>query len=605
MKRLVRTLLMVGWWVATPLASTAQQPGSFAGQDDSTAPANPYMATGRVVTEGGIAAPGVMVLLEISDMRIRRPIASDQQRTDSRGEFSFDLSAHDIPTLGLEFTVDSPRYQPRIKIIEVAQDALPAQVELTVEPGTLARGTVTNTEGKPLEGVRVVFSGGRPRQSDENGEWEAWGLPTGRAVLQLRAPGYAPANVEVTSEEPTIVEGIEVILESARQLSGRVVTRAGMGIDGAYVGLATLDTNQRLAPVRTRDGGKFTFTSVPDAQHDFRLTAEAPPPFLTTVEEVNVAPDSSTALELVLDEGLFLAGRLTTQAGTAVGGARVLVLDMQGSQLGEAVADADGRWRVGAFEPGEALRVVALPGVAEANWGIADLVIELPKAGATTMTGFVELWNRPFSSTFEATMKDGRLSMTRTDTGRGGLGARVVYDAAWDGEAEKIEGTLEVPEQGRTGTFTMTRRYKAVGAEGPTALAGEWEIREEVGAARLLPSPTMWSVTLPVLPVDVRTDHSVAEAGRIAGRVAFADGSPFVDGQVMLGGWNRTNVLMLRAPIKPDGTFELAGVPADGTFRLMAQDAAGEAQTREQIARAGLTNLLLTDGERPADGIDE
>lgn len=616
MKRLANVLLMVGCCVAAPLASMAQQPDSFLGQDDSLAPANPYMATGRVVTEGGTSAPGVLVLLEISDMRIRRPVANDQTRTDSRGEFSFDLSAHDIPTLGLEFTVDSPRYQPRIKIIEVAQDALPVEVELTVEPGTLARGTVKNVEGQPLEGVTVVFPGGRPRKSDENGEWEAWGLPTGKAVVQLRKAGYAPANIEVASDEPTVVEDIDVVLESARQLTGRVTNRRGDGLDGAFVMLTALDSRQRLGPIRTRDGGKFTFTSVPDAQHQFEIVAEAPSPFLTTVDRIEVAPEDTTAVEVVLDEGLFLAGRLTLGADAPMGGATVVVLDADTERrLAETVSDAEGRWRVGAFEPGTKLRLIALPGIAEATWGIGDLVIEPMKPGASALDGFVEMWNRPFSSKFSITLKDGRIAMTRRDDGSGGMGGDVVYDAAWDAKAETVEGTLAVAAQGRSGTFTMARRYSApvakdvAGQTGDAAalasMAGEWEIREELTAASTVPSPTMWSLALPKMPVDVRTDRSVVEAGKIAGKVLRSDGSPFIDGTVFLGGWNRTRVLTLRAPIKPDGTFSLNGIPADGTFELYATDAEGERGTRPRLARAGVADLALSEGDPPADGIDE
>lgn len=605
MKRSTRVLFMVGCCVATPLALVAQQPDSFVQQDDSTAPTNPYVANGRVVTATGQAAPGVQVLLEISDMRIRRPIASDQTRTDSRGEFSFDLSAYDIPTLGLEFMVDSPRYQPRIKIIEVPQGELPVEVELPVEPGTLARGTVRSADGKPLEGVRVSFPGGRPRQSDENGEWEAWGLPTGNVTVQLRAPGYAPALVDVRTQEPGIVEDLNMVLESARQLSGRVVNRRGEGIDGAMVGLKA-DTGQRLGSVRTRDGGKFTFTSVPDAQHAFEIAAQAPPPFLFTVERRTIAPDSTDPVDVILDEGLYMTGRVTTTDGHALASARIVINDPdRGAPLGETVSDADGNWRLGAFEPKAAVQVVVLPGSSDATWGIGDLVVAPAAPGSPAMDGEVELWNRPFSSRFKVSVKDGRVVMTRIDDGAGGMGGEVLYDAPWDGQAERIEGTVAVPTEGRTGTFTMTRRYQAIGAQGPNALAGEWEIREELTAATTLASPALMNVTLPRLPVDVRSDSVVPPATTIAGRVVREDGTPFIDGKVYLTDWNRTRVLQLTTSIKPDGTFTMSGVPVDGTFLLSAFENDGEHRTGMKIARGGLADVILTEGDPPPDPMDE
>src|SRR5690606_13469202 len=128
---------------------------------------------------------------------------------DTEGRFEFDLREHDFPEYGLEFITVSRRFVETTRIMVLRRSELPLELELEVQPGTIAQGIVTDEQGTPLPGVRISAPGVRQQESDSEGRWEVFGIP-GFAELRFFKDGYAELFLPVRTDSPQVVEGLEV-----------------------------------------------------------------------------------------------------------------------------------------------------------------------------------------------------------------------------------------------------------------------------------------------------------------------------------------------------------------------------------------------------------
>jgi hypothetical protein len=114
--------------------------------------------------------------------------------------------------------------------------ALAAQTSATSSPGTgVVRGTVTTTSGGPIGGAYLLLSlpnrgSTTSVESDEDGKFNAVGVPAGPAWLVARRIGYRPDSVQVTvnageTVESTVhLERIAVELDRVQVIGRRDVT---------------------------------------------------------------------------------------------------------------------------------------------------------------------------------------------------------------------------------------------------------------------------------------------------------------------------------------------------------------------------------------------
>ncbi len=538
-------------------------------------------------------AEGVQVLLELSDMRIRRQVAWLQARTDTEGFFEIDLSSHDMPNYGLEFNTVSIRFMEARRIVIHKREEFPVHIELEVQPGTVARGIVTDDQGKPLEGVTILAPGVRTQTSGENGEWESFGLYPGGASLLFRKEGYSEQNLSVQSSGPEVLEGFEVVMPVATQFEATVVDPVGNAVEYPLVYFRTGD---RYLMETGDDRGRVLFRGVPEVLDEVSLTAMAEG-FLPTDKELNRTEKDDFAATVEMRYGVFIGGASHLPTGEPAPGAIVVAGDVFNRSAPQAVADADGKWRLGPFEPGGDIVLTVLPPSPEATWGIADLVFK--SAGGDRYEGVVEMWPKGFSSDFTASFDGANVAMRRVDAGTGGFSGPVKYVAQWDGAANRIEGTLEVVGFEQTGTFTMERRYASGGG-----LAGEWEVREEVGASNLNVAPQHLGLKATMLPVTMHLDMNLTGGLSLAGTVTRADGTPFIDGTVHLSDWEGSDVYRPVADIRAGGRFRFDRLP-EGTFQLFAVSADGAHVATPRILRGGIDGVTLTEGDPDQDSLDE
>lgn len=90
-----------------PVAAFYQIPEDILNADNAPRE-NIHRVDGSVMSEDG-PATNVEVLVEITDMRVRRQIDTLRTRTDENGESPIDLSKFEAPELGLRPPRDSSR----------------------------------------------------------------------------------------------------------------------------------------------------------------------------------------------------------------------------------------------------------------------------------------------------------------------------------------------------------------------------------------------------------------------------------------------------------------------------------------------------------------
>jgi protocatechuate 3,4-dioxygenase beta subunit len=260
----------------------------------------------------------------------------------------------------------------------------PEAVELgvvTLEPGTAIEGVVTDSAGSPVAGAEVIARSNEPVRSwfqepeppspyitGTDGRFRIVDLRRGDHVdLEVHHPAYAPAQalaVEVPTPEPLHVE-----LKRARSLAGRVVGPRGEPVPGAL-----LSRIEELRIGGGSQGSAFTLGQT-GADGTFRVTGLAPGTLNLEVSAdgyrtrrtggVQIPEDRDVEhLEVTLEPGVILAGRVLDSLGEPVGDANVWVhperprREMTFRMPGPTRTDGEGRWQVDGLDPG-AVRVDA------------------------------------------------------------------------------------------------------------------------------------------------------------------------------------------------------------------------------------------------------
>lgn len=147
-------------------------------------------------------------------------------RTDANGRFTFPFQFKPGPT---PLCVQVFGYAPAAKMVEVKAGMGP--VEFTLQPGQVLRGRVTDREGHPICGVRVMYD--RPHRAplqlhhyvgfdtttDALGRFVWDGAPEGEVSLTFFARGYLTIRSQSLESGP---EEQQVVMGPAWRISGRV-----------------------------------------------------------------------------------------------------------------------------------------------------------------------------------------------------------------------------------------------------------------------------------------------------------------------------------------------------------------------------------------------
>ena len=211
------------------------------------------------------------------------------------------------------------------------------------------------------------FAGGPAIHADD-GRYALDNVPPGTLQIMVNATGYVAATRgDIAVEDGKTVTGIDIALDRGANVSGRV-TAAGAPVAGAQVHLAFQRTANFSNPTTDADG-LYTMNGLAEGDHtiEFQKTG-----FVILHKPVTITAGKDLRLDVELDPGRELRGRVVDHSGQPVVAANIATVGGDGRPLAMVASDgegnfvlqglADGRYKVTArkdgFVSGEASDVV-------------------------------------------------------------------------------------------------------------------------------------------------------------------------------------------------------------------------------------------------------
>lgn len=282
------------------------------------------MISGLVVNSEGSAVEGAVANLRNSEPNSwyndRHPLP--QSLADATGHFRI----ASIPPGQYELTVKAEGHiEVLVGSIEVhADEEIP--VEVVLNSGGVIRGIVGDQSGSPIPGIKVSSrstdrlirrrQGHRVAHTDEQGRFRFDILEPGEHHLTFSGEGWVIDQRLVDTGSDLL----EVTLERAQLVSGRVVTLHGEPIEGARIdwlggdsgfGFAASDSNGHFQLWMTKPA---LYLSV--SAHGFaRMSLK--------VEELKLEKPDTDLGDLVLSEAVRIEGRVLSPDGVPLSGARI------------------------------------------------------------------------------------------------------------------------------------------------------------------------------------------------------------------------------------------------------------------------------------------
>ncbi|HUR27207.1 MAG TPA: sigma-70 family RNA polymerase sigma factor [Planctomycetota bacterium] len=255
--------------------------------------------------------------------------------TDGRGAYRIEGIAAGRYTM---------RVYPRLDAFAAAEEfeivgGQELRKDFSIERGHTLRGRVTEAgTGTPIPGARVGegWTAKRNVTTDANGEYVFEGFATqGFYDIDVTARGYGRKLATVRAPDGPFPERLDVELERARSLAGRVVDASGAPIEGAYVAAVAylIDGGHDWESFVTGADGRFEIaTLAPDAHHALWVRRESFASFLRQLPEREVETPRFDVGDVVLVRGSSVFGTVIDEAKRPVPGMNV-ELDGNGAEF--------------------------------------------------------------------------------------------------------------------------------------------------------------------------------------------------------------------------------------------------------------------------------
>ncbi|WP_338273972.1 carboxypeptidase regulatory-like domain-containing protein [Corallococcus caeni] len=341
----------------------------------------PAKYAGTVLTEKGAPAPGVSV-------RLYTPSVTPESRTvltDARGRFSFrsvegppgQLFAETATHDGLA----SVRTEPREDVV------------LTLGPGMVIHGTVSDDAGRPIPGARVqadLRDANAPSQrgqtvTDARGRYRLGPLFRLPHFVAVRAAHHVDAEPEY-QELGKFEEQLDFTLPRAASVEGVLVDEEGQPLAGRTVQL-------HPGPVSPSEVEFITDHAVTDEAGRFVLDASAEGPAWLDVDDATFVLQRlavelpSEPVRMVLRRGTPVSLTVLSAAGAPVRGAQVTLWkrDARGEADRVEVTDAHGQATLQGVSPGSYVAEARVPGRAADVHASQPLDVQTGEAPSVTL----------------------------------------------------------------------------------------------------------------------------------------------------------------------------------------------------------------------------
>ncbi|HEX9986816.1 MAG TPA: carboxypeptidase regulatory-like domain-containing protein [Thermoanaerobaculia bacterium] len=239
--------------------------------------------------------------------------------------------------------VEVPRAEPLQIELEVAA-RLSGRV-LTEQGDPVAGATVT---AKPADAALPAGLSGMTTETDLAGAYVLSDLAAGKVALTAMAKGYIsvdPLLMDVSQGRS--VDHVDLTLRRGAAIEGTVLTPSGVPAIGARVTLRRTITPDRMLEIeiagssRTDGDGRYRLEGVPVGQQMVRADHEA----YVAVDRALQVQAGDNHLDLRLNEGFAVAGRVVDNGGRPVGGAAVALQTAGPGSARQDVSGSDGAFR--------------------------------------------------------------------------------------------------------------------------------------------------------------------------------------------------------------------------------------------------------------------
>lgn len=277
-------------------------------------------------------------------------------------------------------------------------------VILRATAGASVRVVVRDGAGAPVAGARVALRSmlAWETETDAGGEAVLAGVGPGWRTLRVEAARFAPAARMVSTGDRAGEERIVVRLDRGAPVSGRVVSAAGAPVAGARVWASAASEpfpviDPQLDAVVTDADGRWQMAAL--AAGTYRFAASHPAHAQTTTAPIALSGATARdGVDIQLDDGGVLAGRVVDAAGAPVAGAELRVAARGGGVawrlLRVARAGGDGRFSIAGL-PRRGVEIVAHHDGGSSDIVAADLraapraEVELRTAASAPIAGVV------------------------------------------------------------------------------------------------------------------------------------------------------------------------------------------------------------------------
>jgi hypothetical protein len=471
------------------------------------------------------------------------------------------------------------------------------------EHGGILAGRIFGPAGRPVSGARVEAARG-VAESDDEGRFRMSGLVPGATVsLAVQAAGLRGGLPAVLVPPEGRSTRVEIHLERAASLEGRLTDAAGRPIAGALVTLQEPPSPRVL----TDDDGHFDLDGLAPGRREAVALRPSGSALARAAVELREGPNR---LDLTAPPGLPVSGRVIDERGAPVPAARLFLEGEDPEDRWLTVGGDDGTFLLPGLRAGDYRLSVLAAGFAQAEplavriagEPVRGLTLRVGRSGSITgrllglapreLDGLVLLARAEGAQRLGLAGPDGRYLVAdvppghwevtvRTATGRQALRSVDVKPA---GQAVldlrltsglTLTGRLLVDGQPAAGTLLATPanlRGEDRGGQSPLAPGGAFTLPGLMPGSYLLLA-LLDNALWPVKTVELTADREITleiATGTVTGRLLGPYGAPVAGARVTL--WERSPGIdaFLPSPrVESDsqGGFVLPRVPA-GNYRL-------------------------------------
>ncbi len=224
-----------------------------------------------------------------------------------------------------------------------------------------AIGQIINPIGKPIGGAILTLSTLDGHQvlrasTHNDGSYQLDGIDSGSYVAVAAAPGFLPTATTVSIRSDKPIEQ-NFILEGVTSTSGMIRSAANsQGIAGAVVNVIDQDGFVVAEAITTSQDGTFSLNGLSNGQYIVSATA---PGFLPAATTFTVENSKTSAIDLVLETGGSLTGKVISPTKTGVAGMAISAIDQQGQVVASGISQQDGSYSFSGLMPGSYTVVAA------------------------------------------------------------------------------------------------------------------------------------------------------------------------------------------------------------------------------------------------------